>query len=87
MILITASLGALLEVIDTSIVNVALTDIQATLGATLDEVSWVVTGYSIANVIVLPLSAWLGSRFGKKRYFVFSLVGFTASSVLCGFVG
>ena len=87
MILVTAALGALLEVIDTSIVNVALTNIQASLGATLEEVSWVVTGYSIANVIILPLSAWLGSRFGKKRYFVFSLIGFTASSVLCGLAG
>ena len=78
------ALGALLEIIDTSIVNVALTDIQATLGATLSQVSWVVSAYAIANVIILPLSAWLGMRFGKKRYFVFSLVGFTLASMLCG---
>ena len=81
----TASLGAILEVIDTSIVNVALTDIQATLGATVSEVGWVVTGYAIANVILIPLSAWLGDVFGKKTYFVFSMAGFTLSSVLCGF--
>lgn len=84
-IALTASLGAILEVIDTSIVNVALTDIQATLGATVSEVGWVVTGYAIANVVLIPLSAWLGDVFGKKTYFVFSMVGFTLASVLCGF--
>ena len=81
----TAALGAMLEVIDTSIVNVALTDIQATLGATVSEVGWVVTGYAIANVVLIPLSAWLGDFFGKKTYFVFSLIGFTLASMLCGF--
>ncbi|MDZ8094795.1 MULTISPECIES: DHA2 family efflux MFS transporter permease subunit [unclassified Nostoc] len=80
----TASLGAILEVIDTSIVNVALTDIQATLGATVSEVGWVVSGYAIANVVLIPLSAWLGDYFGRKTYFIFSLVGFTISSILCG---
>ncbi|WP_353673319.1 DHA2 family efflux MFS transporter permease subunit [Synechocystis sp. LKSZ1] len=80
----TASLGAILEVIDTSIVNVALTDMQATLGATVTEIGWVVTGYAIANVVLIPLSAWLGDVFGKKSYFVFSMIGFTAASVLCG---
>jgi DHA2 family multidrug resistance protein len=84
MIAVSVSLAALLEVIDTSIVNVALTDMQATLGATLSEVGWVVTGYGIANVIMIPLSAWLGDAFGKKRYFVFSMVGFTVASVMCG---
>lgn len=83
-IAVAVSLGALLEIIDTSIVNVATTDIQASLGTTLTEVSWVVSGYAIANVIILPLAAWLGHRFGKKSYFVFSLVGFTVASVLCG---
>jgi DHA2 family multidrug resistance protein len=83
-IALTASLGAILEVIDTSIVNVALTDMQATLGATVTEIGWVVTGYAIANVVLIPLSAWLGDFFGKKTYFVFSMIGFTAASVLCG---
>src|SRR4051812_7338315 len=76
--------GALLEVVDTSIVNVALTEIQNSLGATLSQVSWVVSSYAVANVIILPLTAWLGHRFGKKRYFVFSLVAFTIASMLCG---
>lgn len=83
-IAITVALGAMLEIVDTSIVNVALTDMQASLGATLADIGWVVTSYAIANVIVLPMTAWLGDVFGKKRYFVFSLVGFTVSSVLCG---
>jgi DHA2 family multidrug resistance protein len=81
---VAVAAGALLEVIDTSIINVALTDIQNAVGATLTQVSWVVSSYAIANVIVLPLSAWLGQRFGKKRYFIFSLIGFTVASVLCG---
>lgn len=80
----TASLGAILEVIDTSIVNVALTDMQANLGATVSEIGWVVSGYGIANVILIPLSAWLGDYFGKKNYFIFSLVGFTLASIMCG---
>lgn len=83
-IAIAVSLGALMEIVDTSIINVALPQIQATVGATLAQVSWVITSYGIANVIILPLSAWLGNRFGKKRYFLFSLVGFTLASILCG---
>lgn len=83
-IAVAVSLGALLEIIDTSIVNVALPQMQATLGATLTQVSWVITSYAIANVIILPLAAFLGDRFGKKRYFLFSLFGFTVASVLCG---
>lgn len=84
-IAITVSFAALLEVLDSSIVNVALTHMQGNLGATLSEIGWVSTGYSIANAIVIPLSAWLGKFFGKKGYFVFSLIGFTLASVLCGF--
>ena len=61
-IAITASLGAILEVIDTSIVNVALPDIQGNLGATLSEAGWVSTGYACANVVMIPLTAWLGYR-------------------------
>jgi DHA2 family multidrug resistance protein len=83
-IAVTVSSAALLEVIDTSIVNVALNQIQGNLGATLAEAGWVVTGYSVANAIMIPLTAWLGDRFGKKDYFVFSLIGFTISSMMCG---
>ncbi|RYG87115.1 DHA2 family efflux MFS transporter permease subunit [bacterium] len=84
LIAISVSIAALMEVIDTSIVNVALTDMQATLGATLSEIGWVVTGYGVANVVMIPLSAWLGEAFGKRRYFIFSMIGFTVASVLCG---
>ncbi len=83
-IAVAVALGALLEVIDTSIVNVALTDMQNSFGATLTQVSWVVSSYAVANVIILPLTAWLGNRFGKKRYFIWSLIGFTIASALCG---
>jgi DHA2 family multidrug resistance protein len=83
-IAITASLGAILEVIDTSIVNVALPDIQGNLGATLSEAGWVSTGYACANVVIIPLTSWLGYRFGKKNYLLFSLIGFTVASALCG---
>jgi DHA2 family multidrug resistance protein len=84
LIAIAVALGALLEIVDTSIVNVALKEMQASLGATLSQVSWVVSSYAVANVIILPMTAWLGDRFGKKRYFVFSLVAFVAASVMCG---
>ena len=83
-IALAASLGAILEVIDTVITNVALPDIRGNLGATLSEAGWVSTSYACANVVIIPLSAWLGYRFGRKNYFIFSLVGFTLASLLCG---
>lgn len=84
LIILTVSIGALLEIVDVSITNVALLHIQASLGATLAEVGWVVTGYAMASVIMIPLSEWLGELFGQRSYFVFCLVGFTAASLLCG---
>lgn len=84
LIAVSVALGALLEIVDTSIVNVALPQMQASLGVTLAEVGWVITSYAIANVIILPLSAWLGDAIGKKRFFVFSLIAFVAASILCG---
>jgi len=83
-IAITAAIGALLEVVDTSIVNVALPDIRGNLGATLAEAGWISTGYACANVVIIPLTAWLSNRFGRKQYLLFSLAGFTAASALCG---
>ena len=77
-------LAALMQVIDSSIVNVALPDMMGNLGASLDEIAWVSTGYILASVIIIPLTGWLGSFFGRKRYFVGSIVIFTAASVLCG---
>ena len=77
-------LAALMQVIDSSIVNVALPDMMGNLGASLDEIAWVSTGYILASVIIIPLTGWLGDFFGRKRYFVGSIVIFTISSVLCG---
>ena len=76
--------AALMQVIDSSIVNVALPDMMGNLGANLDEIAWVSTGYILASVIVIPLTGWLGSFFGRKRYFVGSIVLFTVASFLCG---
>ncbi len=84
LVAIAVACGALLEVVDTSIVNVALNEMQNSLGATLSQVSWVVSSYAVANVIILPMTAWLGDRFGTKRYFIFSLIAFTLASILCG---
>src|SRR5476651_242973 len=83
-ITITVIVASLLELIDTTIVNVSLPDIQGNLGATLEDIAWVVTGYAVANVIVLPMSGWLGSRFGRKNYFITSIIVFTIASFLCG---
>src|ERR1700710_1749216 len=83
-ITITVITASLLELIDTTIVNVALPNIQGNLGATLEDIAWVVTGYAVANVIVLPMSGWLGSRFGRKQYFITSIIVFTIASFLCG---
>src|SRR5437764_7019293 len=77
-------LAALMQVIDSSIVNVALPDMMGNLGASLDEIAWVSTGYILASVIIIPLTGWLGEFFGRKRYFVGSIIIFTIASVLCG---
>jgi len=80
----TVITASLLELIDTTIVNVAIPQIQGNLGATLEDVAWLSTGYAVANVIVLPMSGWLGSRFARKNYFLFSIILFTVASFLCG---
>ncbi|MCC6442828.1 MAG: DHA2 family efflux MFS transporter permease subunit [Armatimonadetes bacterium] len=77
-------LGVILEILDVSIVNVAIPSMMGNLGATVDQVSWVSTGYIIANVIVLPLTGWLSAHFGRRRYLAGSMILFTAASFLCG---
>jgi DHA2 family multidrug resistance protein len=84
MIVFAVMLATILEIIDTSIVNVALPDMMGNLGATVDEIGWVVTGYIISNVIVIPMTSWLAARFGRKRYLTSSILLFTAASALCG---
>jgi DHA2 family multidrug resistance protein len=86
LVVMTAAILAatLMQTLDTTIVNVALPIIQGNLGATLDEGSWVVTGYIIAAVIVIPLTPWLQIRFGRRQYYSTAIIGFTVASVLCG---
>ena len=83
-ITITAIFCALLEIVDTTIVNVALKDMQGNLGATLTEVGWVVTAYAIGNVIIIPMTSWLSQQFGRRNYFAASIILFTVCSFLCG---
>jgi DHA2 family multidrug resistance protein len=80
----TVTMAAMLELIDTSIVNVAIPHMMGNLGATLDEIAWVSTSYIIANVIVIPMSGWLSAYFGRKRYFTGSILLFTLASFFCG---
>jgi MFS transporter, DHA2 family, multidrug resistance protein len=84
LIAIAVTLAAMLELIDTSIVNVAIPHMMGTLGATLDEIAWVSTGYIIANVIVIPMSSWLSSYFGRQRYLTGSILLFVTASFFCG---
>ena len=83
-ITITAILCALLEIVDTTIVNVALNEMKGNLGATLSEVGWVITAYAIGNVIIVPMTSWLSQQFGRRNYFAASIVIFTVFSFLCG---
>jgi DHA2 family multidrug resistance protein len=83
-ITVTAVVCALLEIIDTTIVNVALNDMKGNLGATLNEISWVITAYSLANVIIVPMTSWLSQQFGRRNYFAASIILFTVCSFLCG---
>ncbi len=83
-IIIGVMLASILQVLDATIVNVALPTIQGNLGANLDEGTWIITGYIIAAVIVIPLTPWLAQRFGRKQYYVTAILGFTITSMLCG---
>src|SRR5438128_8401240 len=86
-IAITVSLASVLELLDTSIVNVAIPHMMGNLGATLDQIAWVSTGYIVANVIVLPITGWLSAYFGRRRYFAGSIALFTLASFMCGNAG
>src|SRR3954468_20370507 len=83
-ITITAITCALLEIVDTTIVNVALNDMRGNLGATMSEVAWVITAYAIGNVIIVPMTSWLSQQFGRRNYFAASIILFTICSYLCG---
>lgn len=84
LIAVVVAMAAFMEVLDTSIANVALPYMAGNLGASNDESTWVLTSYLVSNAIVLPISGWLAVTFGRKRFFMLCLVIFTLSSLLCG---
>ena len=81
LVVITA---AIMELIDTSIVNVALSHMSGNLGATLEDTSWVITAYAIANVIIIPITGFLSATLGRRNYYIGSIIAFTLFSFLCG---
>jgi DHA2 family multidrug resistance protein len=83
-LLITVIAAAVMELIDTSIVNVALNYMSGNLGATLEDTSWVITSYAIANVIIIPMTSFLASNLGRRNYYIGSIILFTLCSFLCG---
>ena len=82
---IAVMFSTFMEVLDTTVVNVSLEHIAGDLSATIDEATWALTSYLVANAIVLPITGWLASYFGRKRLLMMSIVGFTAASFMCGF--
>jgi DHA2 family multidrug resistance protein len=84
LIAVSIILGPILEVLDSSIVNVSLPHMQGSFSAGVDEVAWVVTSYLVANGIMIPMTGWISARFGRKRYFMLSLFSFVCASAMCG---
>lgn len=83
-IALTVMLPTLIEIVDTSVVNVALDHIRGSLSAGIDESTWTITSYLVSNAIIIPMTGWLSRMFGRKRYLIFSITLFTVSSFLCG---
>lgn len=83
-VVLTVVSAAIMELIDTSIVNVGLSQMAGNLGVTIEDISWVVTSYAIANVIVIPMTGFLQNYFGRKNYYIGSIILFTIASYLCG---
>ncbi len=84
LVAVTVMLPTLIEIVDMSIVNVSLGHIRGSLSAGIDESTWVITSYLVANAIIIPISGWLSRFFGRKRYLIFSIALFTFSSFMCG---
>src|SRR5216117_2189350 len=84
LVAISVMFATFMEVLDTTVVNVSLPHIAGSLSATIDEATWALTSYLVANAIILPMTGWLASMFGRKRLLMLSVIGFTASSFLCG---
>jgi len=83
-IAISVMFATFMEVLDTTVVNVSLPHIAGSLSASTDEATWALTSYLVANAIILPMTGWLASRFGRKRLLMLSVIGFTSASFLCG---
>src|ERR1041385_8121082 len=81
---LSVTFGTLMGAIDTSIVNVATPHLRGSLGATVEEITWVTTGFVIANVVVMPLTAFVGRFFGQKRVYMAALALFVVGSMFCG---
>src|SRR6195952_608101 len=84
LLIITVLLAAVMELIDTTIVNVALSHMSGNLGATLEDTTWVITAYAIANVIIIPLTSFLTIKLGRRNYYIGSVLAFTFFSFMCG---
>src|SRR5260221_13973280 len=84
LIAVVVAMAAFMEVLDTSIANVALPHMAGNLGASNNESTWVLTSYLVSNAIILPISGWLANLFGRKRFFMICIALFTLSSLLCG---
>src|SRR6186997_2774749 len=76
--------GTFMEVLDTTVVNVSLPHIAGSLSVSIDESTWALTSYLVANAIILPMTGWLANQFGRKRLLMLSTAGFTISSFFCG---
>jgi MFS transporter, DHA2 family, multidrug resistance protein len=83
-IVLTTVSAAIMELLDTTIVNVALNQISGALGATIEDIAWVITSYAIANVIIIPMTGFLGEYFGRKTYYLTSMILFGVASYFCG---
>lgn len=83
-LLVTVIMAAVMELIDTSIVNVALSHMSGNLGSTLEDTSWVITSYAIANVIIIPITTFLAAKLGRRNYYIGSVIMFTFFSFMCG---
>src|SRR5216684_4704810 len=84
LIALAVMLATIMEVIDTTIANVALLHIRGSLSAGVDEAAWVLTSYIVANAIIIPLTGWCGAYFGRKRFFIFSILLFVSGSLMAG---
>ncbi len=82
-VVLTTIVAAVMELIDTSIVNVALTQMSGSLGVNIEDIAWVITSYAIANVIIIPMTGFLAEYFGRKNYYIVSMVIFTIASYMC----